>query len=103
MRSGCSDAGTGQRTILAQIAAEELGVPLENVDVRSMDTDDTPWVLGVFGSRGTHYAGHAVRLTASQFAIRLSSSPHRSWGLVIRLEDGFARSDATEIELGALA
>ncbi|HET9808905.1 MAG TPA: xanthine dehydrogenase family protein, partial [Candidatus Limnocylindria bacterium] len=42
VRFGGADAGTGQRTILAQIAAQELGVPYERIEVLSMDSERTP-------------------------------------------------------------
>jgi len=64
VRFGGADAGTGQRTLLAQIAADELGVAIEDVDIVTMDTDATPFDLGAWSSRGTHYSGHAVRLAA---------------------------------------
>jgi hypothetical protein len=42
VRFGGADAGTGQRTILAQIAAEELGLSYDRVDVLSIDSERTP-------------------------------------------------------------
>jgi CO/xanthine dehydrogenase FAD-binding subunit len=103
VRSGCSDAGTGQKTILGQIAADELGVPLERISVYSMDTDDTPWDLGAFSSRGTHYTGHAVGLTAREFAERLKRLAAQKLGTAeVRLEDGFACSAVGKVPLGDL-
>jgi CO/xanthine dehydrogenase Mo-binding subunit/CO/xanthine dehydrogenase FAD-binding subunit len=105
VRSGCSDAGTGQRTILAQIAAEELGLPLECVSVKTMDTDETPWDLGAWSSRGTHYTGHGIRHGASEFATRLKSLVADRLGPgEIRLEDGCARTQCgAAIPLGEIA
>ncbi|MBN9425475.1 MAG: molybdopterin-dependent oxidoreductase [Burkholderiales bacterium] len=71
VRFGGADAGTGQRTILAQIAATELGVPLDSVEVVTMDSDRTPFDMGAWSSRGTHFSGHAVKLAASVAAQRL--------------------------------
>jgi CO/xanthine dehydrogenase Mo-binding subunit/CO/xanthine dehydrogenase FAD-binding subunit len=103
VRSGFGDAGTGQRTILAQIAAEELGVPLERVRMLSMDTDETPWELGAWSSRGTHYTGHGIRHGAREFAERLKQLAATALGAgEIRLEDGFARNEHGETPIGAL-
>lgn len=68
VRFGGSDAGTGQRTILAQVAAEEFGLALGSVDVLMMDSELTPVDMGAWASRGTHYGAHAVR-KAAQAAI----------------------------------
>lgn len=65
VRFGGADAGTGQRTILAQIAAHELGVELDRVEVVTMESGSTPFDMGAWSSRGTHYSGHAVRLAAA--------------------------------------
>lgn len=71
VRYGGSDAGTGQSTILAQIAADELGVDLANVEVLSMDTERTPFELGAWSSRGTHMTGSSVGQAASEMAEKL--------------------------------
>lgn len=71
VRFGGADAGTGQRTILAQIAAEELDLPLERIEVLSIDSERTPIDQGAWSSRGTHMTGHAVRKAAREMAERL--------------------------------
>jgi CO/xanthine dehydrogenase Mo-binding subunit len=53
-------------TVLAQIAAEELGVATDDVHVVSGDTDTTPMDTGAIASRTTYVAGNAVRLAAAQ-------------------------------------
>jgi CO/xanthine dehydrogenase Mo-binding subunit len=57
---GVTDIGNGAKTTMALIAAEELGVPLEKVDVVSGDTDRCPYSVGESGSRTTSYTGYAV-------------------------------------------
>jgi xanthine dehydrogenase molybdenum-binding subunit len=57
---GVTDIGSGAKTTMALIAAEELGVPLEKVDVVSGDTDRCPYSVGESGSRTTSYTGYAV-------------------------------------------
>jgi len=61
---GSADVGTWSNTALAQIAAEELGVTLDQVRVVSMDTDLTPMDLGSWGSRVIFIGGNAVRRAA---------------------------------------
>ena len=57
---GATDLGTGSDTILGQIAAEELGVPLEDMIVYSSDTDLTPFDKGAYASSTTYTSGGAV-------------------------------------------
>ncbi len=61
---GATDIGTGSDTILGQIAAEVLGVPLEDVIVYSSDTDFTPFDTGAYASSTTYISGGAVRKAA---------------------------------------
>lgn len=63
---GCADAGTGSKTALAQIAAEELGVRFEDLQVTFGDTDVTPFDVGAHASRTCYVAGGAVRLAAAE-------------------------------------
>ena len=62
--TGVADPGTGSSTIMAQIAAEELGVAVENVCVVVGDTELTPYDYGSASSRSTVHAGNAVREAA---------------------------------------
>jgi len=63
---GATDLGTGSDTILAQMAAEVLGIPLEDVIVYSSDTDFTPFDVGAYASSTTYISGGAVRKAALQ-------------------------------------
>src|SRR5262249_19312051 len=56
---GTTEVGQGARTVLAQIAAEELGVPVERVTVRGADTQFTPYDRSTGASRSTTLAGLA--------------------------------------------
>jgi 4-hydroxybenzoyl-CoA reductase alpha subunit len=62
---GSTDMGTGSRTALGQIAAEELGVGLGCVTVVTMDTSLTPMDLGSWGSRVVFIGGNAVKKAAA--------------------------------------
>ncbi|MDO9121087.1 MAG: molybdopterin-dependent oxidoreductase, partial [Anaerolineaceae bacterium] len=57
---GATDLGTGSDTILGQIAAEELGIPLDDIIVYSSDTDFTPFDKGAYASSTTYISGYAV-------------------------------------------
>jgi CO/xanthine dehydrogenase Mo-binding subunit len=60
------EPGTGTYTILRQIVAEELGVPLSTIAVQVWDTDGVPFDTGVGGSRVTRVAGQAAYLAAGE-------------------------------------
>jgi CO/xanthine dehydrogenase Mo-binding subunit len=57
---GVTDIGPGAKTTMALIAAEELGVPLDRVEVVWGDTDRCPYSVGESGSRTTTMTGYAV-------------------------------------------
>lgn len=61
VRAGAAETGQGLPTILAQIAAEELGVPFERVEVLLADTDLTPDGDATTASRQTFMTGNAAR------------------------------------------
>ena len=87
---GATDLGTGSDTILAQMAAEVLGVPVEDMIVYSSDTDFTPFDKGAYASSTTYISGGAVRKAALKVAdqikehaaLMLGVSPPRrgGWG-----------------------
>jgi CO/xanthine dehydrogenase Mo-binding subunit/xanthine dehydrogenase iron-sulfur cluster and FAD-binding subunit A len=103
LRFGGADSGTGQKTILAQIAAEELGVPVDRIAVLSMDSTRTPFDMGAWSSRGTHYTGHAARQTAVAAAARLRELARGELGDgPIELAGGFARNSIGSVAIGDL-
>ena len=55
-----ADLGQGLKTVMAQIAADALGVPVETVIIDTADTDTGPHCMGTFASRLTHRVGNAV-------------------------------------------
>jgi len=59
-----TDLGQGLKTVIAQIGAETLGVPFDNVIVNTGDTDTGPHCMGTFASRATHRVGNAVMRAA---------------------------------------
>ncbi len=60
----CQTQGQGHETTFAQIVAEELGIPPEDIEVRHGDTDKSPYGLGTYGSRSTPVSGAAVSLVS---------------------------------------
>ena len=68
---GATDLGTGSDTVLAQMAAEVLGCPVEDILVYSSDTDFTPFDKGAYASSTTYISGAAVVKAAEQAAERI--------------------------------
>jgi putative selenate reductase molybdopterin-binding subunit len=68
---GAADLGTGSDTVLGQMAAEVLGVSLDDIVVYSADTDCTPFDVGAYASSTTFVSGTAVVKAAEQVRERL--------------------------------
>ena len=64
VRLSVMSQGQGHETTFAQIVANELGIPPEDIDVVNGDTDNTPFGLGTYGSRSTPVSGAAAALVA---------------------------------------
>ena len=60
------DLGQGLKTVVAQCAAETLGMPMEQIIIDTADTDTGPHCMGTFASRGTHRVGNAVIMAARE-------------------------------------
>lgn len=72
MLVGATDLGTGSDTVLAQMAAEVLGCPLDDIIVYSSDTDFTPFDVGAYASSTTYISGAAVVKAAQKVAQSIS-------------------------------
>jgi putative selenate reductase molybdopterin-binding subunit len=68
---GATDLGTGSDTVLAQMAAETLGVPIEDMITYSSDTDFTPFDKGAYASSTTYISGTAAVKAAEKCAERI--------------------------------
>src|SRR5581483_10503173 len=89
------DIGTGTRTAMAQIAAEELGVPLDRVDVVLGDTARGPYATLSAGSSTTPSIGPAVRAAAADAKrqiVEIAAQRHHLEERVISIEDGVVKS-----------
>ncbi len=80
---GATDLGTGSDTVLSQIAAEVLGVPLEDIIIYSSDTDMTPFDTGAYASSTTYISGTAVKLAAEQLREQIKERA----GLMLKLNN----------------
>ncbi|UCC25628.1 MAG: carbon-monoxide dehydrogenase large subunit [Gemmatimonadales bacterium] len=63
-RFGTKSQGQGHETTYAQIVAEELGIPAQDVEVEEGDTDTAPYGLGTYASRSTPTAGAAAAMAS---------------------------------------
>jgi len=80
LASAEGDLGQGSKTIFAQIAAEELGLPYGSVQVSQLDTDTIAGGVGCIASRTTVLGGHAVRLAAEKAREALVTTAAHKWG-----------------------
>ena len=62
--TGLTSQGQGHQTAFAQIVADELGVPFEDVEVTTGDTRRMPYAVGTFASRAAVMSGSAIALAA---------------------------------------
>ena len=62
--TGAHPHGQGEETTFAQVVAQELGIPVEDIDVVHGDTKSTPMGMGTYGSRTTPVEGGSVALSA---------------------------------------
>ncbi len=103
VRTSSADMGQGLSVVLAQIAAEELGLPVECVRVLLSDTDLTPDGGPTTASRQTYVSGNAARYAAATMrealasvaAERMSVPPEQ-----IRFEDGKLRYNGSTVAIG---
>lgn len=102
---GSGDAGTGQRTVIAQVVAEELGLPPDQVAVRMMDSDQAPDDFGAWSSRGTMMSGHPSRQAAAAAAVRLRELAAEKFGVdpsEVTLAGGRATAGEDAVDIGSL-
>jgi len=78
---GATDLGTGSDTILAQIAAEELGVDMKDIVIHSSDTDHTPFDVGAYASSTTYVSGSAVLRAARSLKQKLIEAVSLKFGV----------------------
>ena len=79
--TGAADIGQGSDTTLAQIVAEELGIPFEMVNLRAADTSFGVMDLGSYASRVTFVAGNAARRAAIDLKGQMVDYLSKYWGV----------------------
>jgi CO/xanthine dehydrogenase Mo-binding subunit len=79
--SGTVEMGQGSETVLAQIAGQELGIPLHNIQVLGVDTDVVPYDLTTSSSRSTFHMGKAVQLAAQDIMRQLKDIVVKDYGV----------------------
>ena len=77
--TGATDCGQGSDTVLVQIIAEELGLQVEDVDIKRVDTAVTPCDAGSYGSRVTVLAGEAAQKAARDVREQLAKFAADKW------------------------
>lgn len=107
--SGKIEQGQGNTTALAQMAAEELCVPLESITMIMGDTDLCPWDMGTFGSMSVRIYGSALRSAAAEakaVLLEMASEQLKTPKAELSVADGviFATSNKnTRVTFGQLA
>ena len=79
LSTGATDNGMGVDTILAQIAAEELGVESSLIVVRGVDTDVSPFDAGSYASSGTYVTGLAAKNAATELRKKICAKAAQMW------------------------
>jgi 4-hydroxybenzoyl-CoA reductase subunit alpha len=99
--TGATDCGQGSDTVLCMIAAEELGIKLEDVAIKRVDSAYTPVDPGSYGSRVTILAGQATQKAARQVKKQLLEFAAQNWqvkpeDVEIRLSEVYLKSDPSK-------
>jgi carbon-monoxide dehydrogenase large subunit len=91
---GTAAVGPGMETVMSQIAADELGVELDRIEICFRDTDDVPEGFGAFSSRTTAFGGNAVIGAVAALADRAREEGARRLGVdpeEVVIESGVVR------------
>ena len=95
LNTPANDTGQGALTIMAQIAAEELGVRMDDMVVIADDTDVVPYDLGNYGSRSTWVCGQAAKAAGEEGRRRIFEAVAEEWE--VSVED--LRAEDSEISV----
>src|SRR5258708_31060407 len=103
VRTSSADMGQGLGMVVAQCAAEELGVPYHRVRVLLSDTDKTPDGGPTTASRQTYVTGNAARMAASELRTAMALTAAEQFDAPpdrIRFEEGLVRYEDRSVEVG---
>ena len=109
--TGLTTQGQGHQTMLAQIVADELGVPFDRIKVTTGDTRRFKYAVGTFASRTAVMSGSAVALTARKVrakALSVAAEALEASEEDLEIIDGHVRvkgspGESASIDLGAVA
>lgn len=107
--TGLTTQGQGHQTAFAQVVADELGVPFEDIEVVTGDTRRSPYSVGTFASRAAVMSGSAIALAARNVrekALRLASDALEADVEDLEITDGIVRvkgAPQSQIALGTLS
>src|SRR5690606_13444081 len=107
--TGLTSQGQGHQTVFAQIVADELGVPIEDVEVVTGDTRRFPYAVGTFASRAAVMSGSAIALAARKVrakALRIAAEALEASEDDLEIVDGVVRvrgAPDSRISLGTVA
>ena len=96
LTAGATDLGTGSDTILAQAAAEVLGIEVNDLIVTSSDTDLTPFDVGAYASSTTYLSGEAAKKAALDIAQQIREVAADIFNEQMKIEP---RPDPAKLEL----
>jgi CO/xanthine dehydrogenase Mo-binding subunit len=104
---GATDLGTGSDTIMAQIVAETLDIPVEKVIVYSSDTDMTPFDVGAYASSTTYVSGNAVKNAAEKLKNKIKEKAAHYLNtdvdnIVVKNQNALNKENGEEISFGDL-
>jgi len=103
--SGTSDMGQGARTVLAQVAAEELGIPLDRIAIVMGDTAIVPYDSSTSASRSSVFMGHAVLNACRDIKVQLRAIAAETFALPeasIVIQGGRVRLPEGDLSYGDL-
>jgi carbon-monoxide dehydrogenase large subunit len=92
--TGLTSQGQGHQTVFAQIAASELGVPIEDVTVTTGDTRRFAYAVGTFASRAAVMSGNAIALACRKVrekALRIAGEALEADPRDLEIVDGVVR------------
>jgi len=81
--TGSADIGQGSETALSQVAAEVLGIALDDVAITAADTRHTPYDTGTFASSQMYVAGNAVQQAGEKLLARLKRALGEKYGVKV--------------------
>jgi len=103
LNAGTTEVGQGARTVLCQIVAHELAMPIESITMRGTDTSVTPFDRSTGASRSTTVMGGAVKAAAEDLRKQLIDAAAEMLNTstnTITLENGTATCDGARLSYG---